>query len=144
MKKNTKAITIITTRETTEPMFCNYMPKYDIVTPSGYIVLDDLTRSEAIKCKRELIRMDKLDKTYVPHFYHIIEHPGITFEQAKAFYKDVLGSFGFDQESTTTHGIVYHEAIAERLSIPMCKAKPFINACYHYGITEKQGGGMVI
>ena len=144
MKKNTRAITIITTRETLEPMFCNYIPKYSIVTHDGCIVLDDLTRSEAIKCKRELIRIDKVDGTYKPHFYKVIEHNVITKEQAKAFFRDVLGSFGFDPESTVTHGIVYHEAIAERLSIPMCKAEPFIYACYHYGITEKQGSGMVI
>ena len=68
----------------------------------------------------------------------------ITFDQAKAFFRDVLGSFGFDPESTSTHGIVYHEAIAERLSIPLDKAEKYIYACYRYGITEKQNGGMVI
>lgn len=144
MKKNTRGITIVTTRETFEPMFCNYTPKYSIVTHDGCIVLHDLTRSEAIKCKRELIRIDKADGTYEPHFYRIIEHNVITKEQAKAFYADVLGSFGFDPESTATHGIVFHEAIAERMDIPMCKIEPFLYACYHYGITEKQGGGMVI
>ena len=64
MKKNTKAITIITTRETPELMFCNYIPKYSIVTHDGCIVLDDLTRSEAIKCKRELIRIDTYGMRY--------------------------------------------------------------------------------
>ena len=150
MKKNINMTTIVTIHKTpttehiTNPSFTNYEPKYDIITPDGYIVCDNLTRSEAIQCKRELIRMDKLDGTYEPHFYRIIKHHTITLGQARAFYRDVRGTFGINPNSASTYGIVYHETIAERMNLPMEKIEPFIYACYHYGITERQGNGMVI
>lgn len=45
---------------------------FNIVTPSGYIVCDNLpTLEEAAKTKKELIELDKADNTYTPGFYKI-------------------------------------------------------------------------
>lgn len=45
---------------------------FNIVTPDGYIVCDNLTLSEAAKIKKELNELDKKDGTWTPEFYKIV------------------------------------------------------------------------
>ena len=45
---------------------------FNIVTPSGYIVCDNLTLPEAAKALKELNELDKKDGTWEPNFYKIV------------------------------------------------------------------------
>lgn len=60
----------------------------------------------------------------------------ITEKQAEEFYRDLQG--------TAKDGILSVEAIAEKMEISVSKANAYCQAMFKYGITEKQGGGVVV
>ena len=65
----------------------------------------------------------------------------ITERQAHEFYRDLCGAVNGDK---TCQGILSVEAIAERMEISVSKANAYCQAMFKYGITEKQGGGVVV
>lgn len=64
-------------------------------------------------------------------------------EEANNFYKDLCGTFNHDS-TKTCQGIASISLIAERMEISEDRTMEFCNAMLKYGITERQGGGIVI
>ena len=112
------------------------------VRKTGETIRENMTYEEAKKMQIMLGKMDKANNEYDHHKYKITKYPVITEQMARNFYADVRGSFGLTGEGTSAS--VSHKAIAEKLEVSLEFAEIYIYACYRYGITEKQGGGMVI
>ena len=87
---------------------------------------------------------DYLDyvKEKYPKTKLIVKEHLIPEKRARAFWKDLMGTLGYDTKST--HGIMSTEMIAERMNIEAPKANMFLLGCQEYGITERQGGGWVV
>lgn len=64
----------------------------------------------------------------------------ITEGQAKEFFRDVCGVF----HTSGSDAVVSYELIAERMNLTVERVINFCRACFCYGITERQGGGVVI
>lgn len=67
----------------------------------------------------------------------------ITIEQANEFYRDLCGTM-YGDCNKTCQGTMTVELIAERMEMDLERAKDFCNAMIEYGITERQGGGIVV
>lgn len=68
---------------------------------------------------------------------------GITRKQAQGFYADICGTYN-GNANKTGQGIASVSHIAEAMGITESKASEFCNAMISYGITERQGGKIVI
>lgn len=68
---------------------------------------------------------------------------GITKGQAKEFYRDLCGTV-YGNANKNCQGIMSIGLIADHMRISVEKANTFCNAMIQYGITERQGGGIVI
>ena len=66
----------------------------------------------------------------------------ITKAQAQEFYRDLCGTV--NENSKTCQGTLSVEKIADRMEISIEKANEFCNAMIKYGITERQGGAIVV
>ena len=67
----------------------------------------------------------------------------ITKENAKEFYRDLCGTV-YGNANKNCHGIMSVGLIADRMKISIEKANMFCNAMIKYGITERQGGMIVV
>ena len=67
----------------------------------------------------------------------------ITKGQAREFYRDLCGTYN-GNTNKTCQCIVTIPHIAETMNIPETKANEFCSAMIRYGITERQGNGIVI
>lgn len=67
----------------------------------------------------------------------------ITKGQATEFYRDLCGTYN-GNANKTCQGIASIAHIAESMNMPESKANEFCNAMIQYGITERQGGRIVI
>ena len=85
--------------------------------------------------------LDYLKGRY-PHSKFIVKEHLIPEKRARAFWKDLMGTLGYDTKST--HGIMSTEMIAERMDIEEPRAEMFLRGCVEYKITERQGGGWVV
>ena len=77
-----------------------------------------------------------------PRSKFIVKEHIIPEKRARAFWKDLMGTLGYDTKST--HGIMSTEMIAELMDIEEPRAKMFLLGCQEYGITERQGGVWVV
>lgn len=67
----------------------------------------------------------------------------ITKEQAQGFYNDLIGTV-YGDSTKVCGGVMPVELIADRMGISFEKANDFCNAMIKYGITERQGGMIVV
>ena len=67
----------------------------------------------------------------------------ITKEMAKEFYRDLCGTV-YKGSKITCGGVMSIEAIADHMEISVERATEFCSAMIKYGITEKQGGMIVV
>lgn len=67
----------------------------------------------------------------------------ITRSQAQEFYRDLCGTINGDSRKTC-QGVASIGLIADVMRIPVEKANAFCSAMFRYGITERQGGGVVV
>lgn len=67
----------------------------------------------------------------------------ITKSMAKEFYRDLCGT-AYGNANKTCQGIMSVALIAELMKISMELANEFCTAMIKYGITERQGGGIVV
>ena len=67
----------------------------------------------------------------------------ITKGQAEEFYRDLCGTYN-GNVNKTCQGIAPVSHIAESMGIPVMQANEFCIAMIQYGITERQGGRIVI
>ena len=67
----------------------------------------------------------------------------ITKAQATEFYHDLCGTYN-GNANKTCQGVASINHIAETMEITKEKATEFCNAMIKYGITERQGGRIVI
>ena len=72
------------------------------------------------------------------------ENLTITEGQAREFYRDLKGLMYHGDTNHSDTGILYVFGVANWLDITEEKAKEICNAWVKYGITERQGGGIVI
>lgn len=68
----------------------------------------------------------------------------ITKAKAIAFWRDLMGTLWHDPDTHTTHGIMGEYLVGDHMGMEPTKAKEFLDACVHYGITERQGGAYVV
>ena len=67
----------------------------------------------------------------------------ITNGQANEFYRDLCGTM-YGDSNKTCQGIMSVYLIADRMGISVERANDFCNAMIQYGITERQGGLIVV
>ena len=69
--------------------------------------------------------------------------PTITKPQATEFYRDLCGTV-YGNANKNSQGIMNIPMIAHHMSISIDRAEEFCNAMIKFGITEKQGGMIVV
>lgn len=69
--------------------------------------------------------------------------PTITKPQAQEFYRDLCGTV-YGNPNKNSQGIMNIPGIAYHMGISIERTEEFCNAMIKYGITEKQGGMIVI
>ena len=67
----------------------------------------------------------------------------ITEPQAREFYRDLCGTV-YGDSNKTSQGIMSVELIAQHMNTTVESATEFCNAMLNYGITERQGGLIVV
>ena len=67
----------------------------------------------------------------------------ITKGMAQEFYRDLCGTV-YGDSSKNSQGIMSVGLIADHMRISIEKANAFCNAMINYGITERQGGKVVV
>lgn len=77
------------------------------------------------------------------HMQILIPEREITKEQAQGFYNDLIGTV-YGDSTKVCGGVMPVELIADRMGISFEKANDFCNAMIKYGITERQGGMIVV
>lgn len=68
----------------------------------------------------------------------------VTKEQARAFWRDLRGSFGYEPDGNDTHGVVTAKHVAEKLGISEEKANAYLWACVWHGFSDRASGRFVI
>lgn len=68
----------------------------------------------------------------------------ITEGQAKEYWRDLIGAFYHGKQPKGNTGILYVFGVANWLDVTEERATEICNAWVKYGITERQGGGIVI
>ena len=69
--------------------------------------------------------------------------PKITKPQAQEFYRDLCGTV-YGDANKNSQGIMNIPGIAYNMGISLEKAEEFCNAMIKFGITERQGGMIVV
>lgn len=67
----------------------------------------------------------------------------ITERNAEEFYRDLCGTV-YGDSSKVCQGVMSIDLIADHMKISIEKANMFCNAMIQYGITEHQGGKIVV
>lgn len=67
----------------------------------------------------------------------------ITKTQAQEFYRDLCGTV-YGNANKNSQGIMSVGLIADHMRISIEKANAFCNAMIKYGVTERQGGKVVV
>ena len=67
----------------------------------------------------------------------------ITKPQAEEFYRDLCGTV-YGDSSKNSQGIMSVGLIADHMRISIERANAFCNAMIRYGVTERQGGKVVV
>lgn len=68
----------------------------------------------------------------------------VTENQAKEFWRDLMGTLWGDASTKVTHGIMSVELIADHMSISTEKAEAFLWKCVELELTDRQGGAFVV
>lgn len=67
----------------------------------------------------------------------------ITKEMATEFYRDLCGTV-YGDPNKNCQGVMNEVLIAEHMGISVLRANLYIHAMIKYGITERQGGMIVV
>lgn len=70
----------------------------------------------------------------------------ITEEQAREFWRDLMGTLWHDPDTKATHGIMGVELIADYMNISIGKAVDFLRRCAHDDLkfTKRKGDGWIV
>lgn len=68
----------------------------------------------------------------------------ITENQAKEFWRDLMGTLWGDPNTKVTHGIMGAGLIADHMNISTEKANAFMWKCVDLGLSDRQGGAFVV
>ena len=68
----------------------------------------------------------------------------ITEQQARAFWRDLMGTLWGDPDTKATHGIMSAELVADHMNISTEKANAFMWKTVEIGLSDRQGGAFVV